>query len=140
MPHGELTINGYDAYDRWGMSMDRTSLSQLMTPAPMKEMIVNSSRLEDGTRRVRTGRKYDERTIKLGLHIVAGSDSAFRTLFNKFKSEVLDMGQVNIQVSYAPNTVYKCDYLSCSSFGIYGRQLASFVLTLVESDPTDRSV
>ena len=140
MPHGELIINGYDAYDRWGMSMDNTSLSQLMSPAPSKDMIVNRSRLEDGVRRVRTGRKYDERTIKLGLHIVAESDGAFRTLFNKFKSEVLDAGRLDIRVSYVPNTVFRCDYLSCSSFGIYGRQLANFVLTLVESDPTNRSV
>lgn len=140
MPHGELIINGYDAYDRWGMSMDNTSLSQLMAPAPMKDMIVNRSRLENGTRRVRTGRKYDERTIKLGLHIHADTDAGFRTLFNKFKTEVLDTGQLDIQVSYVPQTVYRCDYLSCSTFGVYGRQLANFVLTLVESNPENREV
>ncbi len=140
MPHGELIINGYDAYDRWGLSMDNTSLSQLMGPAPMKDMILNRSRLENGVRRIRDGRKYDERTIKLGAHIVAGSDAEFIRLFNKFKAEVLDSGRLDIQVSYVPDTVYRCDYLSCSSFGVYGRQLANFVLTLVESDPTNRGL
>ncbi len=120
--------------------MDGTSLSQLMAPAPMKDMMENRSRLEHGVRRIRTNRKYDERTLKLGVHIVSNTDAGFRTLFNKFKSEVLDTGQLNISVSYVPGTVYRCDYLSCSTFGVYGRQLANFVLTLVESDPTNRSV
>ena len=120
--------------------MDNTSLSQLMSPAPLKDMIVNRSRLEDGVRITSTGMRYDERTIKFGAHIVAGTDAEFLQLFNKFKSEVLDSGVLNIQVSYVPNTVYRCHYLSCSSFGVYGRQLANFVLTLVESNPENRSV
>ena len=39
MPQEELFINGKDAYTTWGISMDDTALSALMTPAPNKEFI-----------------------------------------------------------------------------------------------------
>lgn len=44
----ELFINGKDAYVEWGISMDNTSLSALMTPAPNKAFIESESRLEHG--------------------------------------------------------------------------------------------
>ena len=47
---GELFINGKDAYTTWGISMDDTSLSALMTPAPNKDLVENKSRLEHGKR------------------------------------------------------------------------------------------
>ena len=39
----ELFINGKDAYVEWGISMDNTSLSALMTPAPNKAFIESES-------------------------------------------------------------------------------------------------
>lgn len=48
MPQEELFINGKDAYTTWGISMDDTALSALMTPAPNKEFIENKSRMEHG--------------------------------------------------------------------------------------------
>lgn len=45
MPQEELFINGKDAYTTWGISMDDTALSALMTPAPNKEFIENKSRM-----------------------------------------------------------------------------------------------
>jgi hypothetical protein len=47
---GEFYINDKDAYTTWGISMDTSSLSALMTPPPMKEFIENKSRLENGKR------------------------------------------------------------------------------------------
>lgn len=37
MAAGELYINNKDAYTTWGISMDTSSLSSLMTPPPMKD-------------------------------------------------------------------------------------------------------
>ena len=138
MPTGELKINGYDAFTRWGVSFDKPSLSALMAPAPLKDMIENRSRLEDGVRRIRTGRKVDERTLRLGMNMWATTDSAFRSRYNAFVSEVLNGGTMDIEVSHVPGTVYRCDYISCQQFGVYRNQLAKFVLTVVESDPTNR--
>lgn len=142
MPRGELIINGYDAFTRWGVSMDNTSLSQLMTPAPLKDMIVNRSRLEDGVRRESptTARKVDERTLRLGLNMWANTDADFRSRYAAFVSEVLNGGTMEIQVSHVPGVVYRCDYISCQQFGVYRNQLAKLILTVVESNPANRSV
>ena len=42
----ELYINGKDAYTTWGISMDSTSLSFLMTPSANKAYLENESRLD----------------------------------------------------------------------------------------------
>ena len=39
----ELYLNGKDAYTTWGISMDDTSLSELMTPTSNKVFIENES-------------------------------------------------------------------------------------------------
>ena len=140
MPAGQLKINGVDAFTTWGISLDSTALSALMTPAPLKDMIENRSRLEHGVRRVRTNRKINERTIKLGLNMWANTESDFMTRYNNFYSAVLSAGQVNIEVpTFLPNVVFRCDFVSCDSYGVYQRQLAKFVLTLIESNPDNRS-
>lgn len=41
---GQLKINGKDAYTTWGVSMDDTSLSALMTPPAVKPYITNDDR------------------------------------------------------------------------------------------------
>ena len=65
---GELFINGKDAYTTWGLSMDETSLSALMTPAPNKELIENKSRLGHGKRVIISNPKKDERNLTLQIN------------------------------------------------------------------------
>ena len=48
MTNGQLYINGKDAYLTWGIFLDETALSTLMTPAPNKEFISNKYRSKDG--------------------------------------------------------------------------------------------
>ena len=50
MASGEFYINGKDCHTTWGISMDTSSLSALMTPSPLKEFIENKSRLEHSKR------------------------------------------------------------------------------------------
>ena len=45
---GQLYINSKDAYTTWGITLDETSLSALMTPAPAKDFTENKSRSIDG--------------------------------------------------------------------------------------------
>ena len=52
----ELYINGKDAYITWGISMDSTSLSFLMTPSANKAYLENESRLDHGKRVTVTNR------------------------------------------------------------------------------------
>ena len=45
---GELLINGKDAFSILGTSIGEGFLDALLSPAPKKEYITNSSRLKDG--------------------------------------------------------------------------------------------
>lgn len=77
MPKGELFINNKDSYDSWGISMDTSSLSALMTPAPNKEFIENKSRLEHGKRIITANPKMDERNLTLTIHLTAKDEDDF---------------------------------------------------------------
>lgn len=143
MPHGELKIylNGtaYDAYDTWGVSMDSTALSALMTPAPLKEMIENKVATENGKRVIRTNRPLDERTLTLGINISAPNKTAFLSRYSAFCSQVLAQGRIDLSTVYQPGVVYHLDYLSCQSFGEYRQELGKFSLRVVEPDPSNRA-
>lgn len=74
---GEFYINDKDAYTTWGISMDTSSLSALMTPPPMKEFIENKSRLENGKRVITSDSKIDERNITLTFNLTAKAKISF---------------------------------------------------------------
>lgn len=135
---GQLTINGKDAYTQWGVMMDTTSLSALLTPAGQKELIRNKCRLENGTRVETTGNKVAERDVLLSLQLVASDESDFFAKYSSFCKE-LDKRRLEISTSFQPGVVYKMDYQSMSSFTQFMRGIAKFSLKLNEPDPTDRN-
>ncbi len=53
MLNGQLYINGKDAYLTWGIFLDETALSALMTPAPNKEFISNKYRSKAESRLIK---------------------------------------------------------------------------------------
>lgn len=135
---GEFYINDKDAYTTWGISMDTSSLSALMTPPPMKEFIENKSRLGNGKRVITSNSKIDERNITLTFNLTAKSEDQFFTRYNSFCEE-LATGVLHIRSKYQPNVVYKTIYLSCNQFTQFMRGIASFSLKLVEPNPADRT-
>ena len=135
---GQLFINNKDAYTTWGISMDTSSLSALMTPAPNKEFIENSSRLEHGKRVITSSPKVDARDITLTINLTAKNEQQFFDRYSSFCSE-LETGMLNIKTSFQPNVVYKMIYLSCSQFTQFMRGIASFSLKLNEPNPKDRN-
>ncbi len=139
MPKGELYINDKDAYTTWGISMDTTSLSSLMTPAPMKEFIENESRIEHGKRVIISNPKLSERSLTITFNLTAKDEAQFFSRYASFCEE-LAKGVLNIKTSYQPNVVYKTIYLSCNQFSQFMRGLAKFSLRLNEPNPTDRDV
>ena len=135
---GELFINGKDAYSTWGISMDDTALSALMTPAPNKELIENKSRLEHGKRVVTANPKKDERNLTLQINLTAPDKDTFFARYDSFCSE-LDTGVLNIKTKHQSNVVYKTIYLSCSQFGQFMQGIGKSVLKLNEPNPNNRS-
>ena len=128
-----------DAYMEWGVSLDSTALSALMAPAPLKDMIENSVATEHGKRVVRTDRKYNERTLTLGINLTASTKATFLTRYGNFCTYVLGPGIIDLTTKYQAGVVYHLDYLSCQSFGEYQREMAKFSLRVVEPNPGNRT-
>lgn len=139
MAAGEFYINEKDAYTTWGISMDTTSLSALMTPPPMKDFIENKSRLEHGKRVITTNAKVDERSITLTFNLTAKTKENFFSNYNDFCEE-LKTGNINIRTKYQPDVIYRMVYISCQQFKQFMQGIGKFSLRLVEPDPTNRGV
>lgn len=138
---GELFINGKDAYVEWGVSMDTSSLSALMTPPPVKDLPGNKSRLNDGKQVLYDASlvKYDERSITLTLNLTARNEADFFSRYTAFCEE-LKVGKLEIRTKYQPDVVYKTIYKSCSQFSQFMRGLAHLSLKLDEPNPADRNM
>ena len=138
MLKGQLFINGKDAYLTWGIYMDGTALSTLMTPAPCKEFISNSYRSMDGKRIIKHNPRLDEREITVAFNMSAKDEDTFLVNYAKFCEEVLATGEIILHTSFQSDVWYRCVYLSCTQFSQFNRELASFSLKLNEPDPSDR--
>ena len=136
---GDLFINGKDAYDEWGMFLDETSLSSLMTPAPNKGFIKNSSRLEHGKRVITSNPMKDERNLVLQVCFTAQTEDLFFKRYVSFCKE-LDTGVLTIKTKYQPDVMYKTIYVSCNQFSQFMRGIAKFSLKLIEPNPNDRNL
>lgn len=109
-----------------------------MTPAPMKDVVTNQSRLEHGTRYTAGyAPRIAERDITLPLHIVARSADDFLAKYAKF-CEVLAGQVLEIQIKEQPDVTYKCVYRSCTQYEEYSLGIAKFALRLTEPNPNDR--
>lgn len=129
-----------DMYASYGISLEETSVSKLMTPAPNKEVVENKSDLEHGKRVDRdTGDvRKDERNINLIMYIYASSKDQFLERYGRFCRDFLDKGFLDIKTAYVPDTVYRMTYLDCTQFSEFDMELAKFTLSLNEPDPTNR--
>ena len=135
---GHLIINGKDAYKEYGIFMDETALSTLMTPAPNKEFISNKYRSKDGKSVIKHNPRLDERDITLSFNMTAKDSNTFMTNYAQFCEEVLAKGELVIHTRFQPNVWYRCIYLSCTQFSQFIREMAKFSLKLNEPDPSDR--
>lgn len=138
MLKGQLYINGKDAYLTWGIFLDETALSALMTPAPNKEFISNKYRSKDGKSVIKHNPRLDEREITLPFNMTAKDSDTFLMNYARFCEEVLAKGELVISTRFQPNVWYRCIYLSCTQFSQCIREMAKFSLKLNEPDPSDR--
>lgn len=97
MLKGQLYINGNDAYLTWGIFLDETALSALMTPAPNKEFISNKYRSKDGKSVIKHNPRLDEREITLPFNMTAKDSDTFLTNYARFCEEVLAKGELVIR-------------------------------------------
>lgn len=138
MPAGQLYINGQDAYTTWGVSLSDTAIANLMAPVPMKEDIVNESRLEHGRRHMTSENKVQERELNLPVHIVANNKADYLDKLYTFRM-MLEGVAMDIITAHEPSVVYHCRYVSCTQFSQFLNGIAKLMLRLVEPNPNDRT-
>ncbi|MES5135658.1 hypothetical protein ABVC71_08170 [Prevotella amnii] len=137
MLKGQLRINGKDAYTEWGISMDETSLSALMTPPPVKPYITNEDRMKHGKEYLYSSVNVDSRDVTLQLNLTATSEEQFFVRYASF-CEVLAQGKIDIETSFQKGVVYHCLYQSCSQFSQFMRGIGKFILKIIETNPSNR--
>lgn len=133
----DININGKNARDEWGVFLTDSSLSELLTPPPMKELPSNESRLEHGKRVITGNQKIKDRTITLSLNFVADTEEEFWAHYISFCRE-LAKGRIAIVTRYNPDVTYYMDYLDCSQFQQFRRGMAKYSLKLNEPNPNNR--
>lgn len=136
---GDLFINGKDAYTEWGISMANASLSALMTPAPLKELISNKSRIEHGKNVIPVNPKLDERSLTLEFNLIASDEAQFFAKYELFCQE-LAKGVLDIKTKYQPTVLYRTNYQSCSQFSQFMQGIGKFTLKLNEPNPANREL
>lgn len=133
---GTLTINGFDAYTKWGVVLGDGSLNALMTPAPVKAAIENKSRLIDGKQVVSLG-KLDARDVSLTLYIRAGNQMQFNQRLAAFITAIRQ-GTITLETKFEPNVVYRLNYSNCTQFSQCRGRLGKFVVRFNEPNPANR--
>lgn len=136
----ECYINGVSSLT-YGLHLDETALAVLMTPAPNKDDISNTSRAEHGTRVIKDAEtvRKDKRSISLKVAVFAQSKAEFYEKYSRFCTDVLDKGEIDIETIYQPGVIYKCRYKSCEPLTYYNGRLGKFTLSLIEPNPKDRT-
>lgn len=109
----ELIINGKDAFQEWGVRMGDKFLDVLSAPAPMKEFIENTSRLEHGKRVTVTDAKLNSREVTLTFTIEGETPSDYADKKKRFYDELYKV-KMTIQVPENGDEVYHLNYLGKS--------------------------
>lgn len=139
---GQAYIDGVDI-STWGVLLLKGCYEALLKPAPMKDWITNTSRLDDGVEYFAKSAKINSRSISLSVFIegkASGNVSAESDYLNKYQAfiDAISQGVFKLSVP-ALGLTYKLVYNECSSYGDYGRNKGKFTLKLTEPNPKDRS-
>ena len=136
---GQLIINAKDAFTTWGVILEQDAMSALMAPAPLKPFPENKGRGEHGKQVFTANPRVDERTVQLPLIIKAANETAFRSQYAAFVTE-LQGGVITITTSFMPGIKYRMLYESCAQFSEFRFLLGKCLLRLNEPNPNNRAI
>ena len=134
---GDLFINGIDAYSL-GVTMCDGFIDALLSYAPMKEYIKNTSRVCDGQEIINKNPKIDERTVSLTFGIEGSDMKVYLYNLKAFYSEI-KKGLVRISIPSLGSEVYNLYYSKPMSFnGNVNKTFSKVTLQFVEPNPSNR--
>ena len=137
---GELYINGKDAWTEWGVNMGDGFLDAIDSFVPIKGLIENESRLQDGKRVILSNIKLDSREITLKFTIKGNSEEDFRNKRKAFETELRQV-LVSVNVPALGEDVYRLLYLGKNvSYGMNTERTFCVVSAKFEEpNPADRA-
>lgn len=141
---GELKINNKDAWENWGVSLADGSVTALMTPAPQKPLITNSSRVKNGKEVILTDnrganlRRMADRDVLMIINMFADSYAQLYSRQKALEAELTSQRTV-LWTSFLSGLKFHLDYISCTEFSQFRGQMAKYILKFNEPDPTNRS-
>ena len=137
---GQAYINGKDVWVTWGVTLYSGAYEALLTPAPMKDYIISSSRLEHGKRIIAdsSNAKTDSRDVSFSVFIEGESSDDYLSKYEDFINELCS-GMIELQVPKLKRT-YKLVYTNCSKYGNYGTKKGKFTLKFMEANTKDRTI
>ena len=143
---GDFTINGQDAYNIFGITADDGFIDALLMPAPKKEYLSNSSRLNNGEDVDNRNSKFDKKTnITLYMRIegFGSTESAMKASYLahlKLFYQELAKDNFNIVVPALGAEVYHLIYSKSSTFSSNLNKTSSKMsFVFEEPDPTNRT-
>lgn len=146
MKQAKVYINSSteDTETAYGVFFTDSSITALMTPAPLKNYITNKSALQPGKQVLPNAPKVDERDVQLTFGLRASSLAQFLMRYDKFCKE-LEKGAIKLTVHIYESptwikTIYNLNYISCTQYTEFNGRLAKFTIKFNEPDPSNRSV
>ena len=134
----DLLINNKDAFATWGVRMGDGFIEAIYAPLPMKEVIENKSRLQDGKKIIIANRKIDERDLTLTFTLQGSSPSDYITKYKAFLNEITK-GEFTVKVPALGEEVYHLYYTRSQSFGFNpARTFSKISVKLNEPNPGNR--
>lgn len=141
---GEMTINGKDAWDTFGVFILEGSVQTLMTPPANKAFIENESRMQHGKRVIVKDRndnsliRVSDRDITLPMCVKAENQTKLIEKLNAFVDE-LNAGEVKMEVSHFPGTVFHLIHKGAPTPSGHIRGMALFSFKFNEPNPKNRT-
>lgn len=134
----QIKINGIGIRSEWGAWLVKGGYEKLLSPAPMKSYITNTSRLNHGTDYVVHNPVTDSRELSLQFFIEGNTELDYLSKYKSFIDE-LEKGSIVLSVPRL-KTIYKLVYIRCSSYGDYGLKKGKFTVNFIEPNVKDREV
>lgn len=132
----EMKINGVDARTL-GIRMGEGFLNALGSPAPLKEFIENSSRLEHGKRVLYDNPRLGDREVTLTFALFGDNEFDFLAKLRAFE-QILYAGLVELYVE-ATGQTYRLTYQRSQTFAQNrARTACSVTVKFNEPNPANR--
>lgn len=131
--------SSYVDLDIFGITLVKGWREALLTPAPVKDYVINDSRLEHGQSVIATQKyaKKDKRDISITFFLEGKTEEEYLQRYEDFLNKIAYSGEFCLKVPQLKR-IFKLVYSQCSQFGDYGLKKGKFVLKLTEYNPDDR--